>query len=122
MMITFGIALETTQSAEFVHFLFLIMVTEVFISCHSIKSPRNRYSLLELLLLFQASPDGVPGGRRPLAAAVERVNRDHRVDYRAIQLLLEFGASPSSLSLARDDTPMHAAARIGLEHEKGTVG
>ena len=79
----------------------------------SIGAPKFRYSLLELMLLFQASPEGLPNGAIPMAVALKKP------DYKAIRLLLHFGAHPSKLSLVQDDKPLHCAVIIGLEHDKG---
>lgn len=80
----------------------------------SLEVPRRRYGLLELMLLFKASPQGTDQ-LSPIAAAIDKP------DYRAIPTLLFFGASPAKLSLEKGDTPLHAAANIGLERKLGRL-
>lgn len=79
----------------------------------SVNAPKKRYSLLELMLLFKASPESYSKGLCPMVAAIVKP------DYKAIHTLLFFGASPTSLTLEKGDTPLHAAAQIGLEKELG---
>ncbi|KAL3888631.1 hypothetical protein ACJMK2_000996 [Sinanodonta woodiana] len=56
---------------------------------------------------------GKDAGRRAVKAAISEGH------FKVVTELLKRGASPSALSLAAGDTPMHAALMIGLEKDKG---